>query len=308
MGTKIIETGSTAGGIAKVEYKDELGNVLWYYDDAGNFVRTGNIKIDGNLSGTNNIAIQGTAYNNLENNVKIVQGVPSGGKMCFDEEQTGAIKIKLPTVRNDAMFKFRVKINGYTGSGNKQSNSEYIVKGFNAANGFGVISEVAATCQVTVIKDNLTLTTPTVYFCSGATEDYILIGGITDTHSAKSVVIDDVEIHFMGKTANWSSGWAISLVTTLETLTSQYKVAVTPSLNATHLNGVQETTTATANTIVKRDGSGAITNSQYKLSALNTAPASATATGTTGEIRIDANYIYVCTATNTWKRTALSTW
>ena len=46
MGTKIIETGSTAGGIAKVEYKDELGNVLWYYDDAGNFVRTGNIKID----------------------------------------------------------------------------------------------------------------------------------------------------------------------------------------------------------------------------------------------------------------------
>ena len=97
-------------------------------------------------------------------------------------------------------------------------------------------------------------------------------------------------------------------MTTLETLTSQYKVAVTPSLNATHLNGVQEATTATANTVVKRDANGAITNSQYKLSGLNTAPASATATGTLGEIRIDANYIYVCTATNTWKRTALSTW
>lgn len=37
-------------------------------------------------------------------------------------------------------------------------------------------------------------------------------------------------------------------------------------------------------------------------------PASATATGTTGEICWDASYIYVCTATNTWKRTALSTW
>tara|TARA_R110000868_G_scaffold104279_1_gene287195 strand:+ start:141 stop:917 length:777 start_codon:yes stop_codon:yes gene_type:complete len=37
-------------------------------------------------------------------------------------------------------------------------------------------------------------------------------------------------------------------------------------------------------------------------------PASATATGATGEICWDANYIYVCTATNTWKRTALSTW
>jgi hypothetical protein len=37
-------------------------------------------------------------------------------------------------------------------------------------------------------------------------------------------------------------------------------------------------------------------------------PASATATGATGEICWDANYIYVCTATNTWKRSAISTW
>ena len=37
-------------------------------------------------------------------------------------------------------------------------------------------------------------------------------------------------------------------------------------------------------------------------------PASAAATGATGEICWDANYIYVCTATNTWKRSALSTW
>jgi hypothetical protein len=37
-------------------------------------------------------------------------------------------------------------------------------------------------------------------------------------------------------------------------------------------------------------------------------PASASATGDAGEICWDANYIYVCTATNTWKRTALSTW
>ena len=37
-------------------------------------------------------------------------------------------------------------------------------------------------------------------------------------------------------------------------------------------------------------------------------PASATATGTAGEICWDANYIYVCTAANTWKRTAIATW
>lgn len=42
--------------------------------------------------------------------------------------------------------------------------------------------------------------------------------------------------------------------------------------------------------------------------ALDTAPASATATGKTGEVRWDANYMYVCVATNTWKRSLLSTW
>ena len=37
-------------------------------------------------------------------------------------------------------------------------------------------------------------------------------------------------------------------------------------------------------------------------------PASATDTGTAGEICWDASYVSVCTATNTWKRSALSTW
>lgn len=37
-------------------------------------------------------------------------------------------------------------------------------------------------------------------------------------------------------------------------------------------------------------------------------PASATATGTAGTIAWDTSYIYVCTATNTWKRIAIATW
>ena len=37
-------------------------------------------------------------------------------------------------------------------------------------------------------------------------------------------------------------------------------------------------------------------------------PASATALGNAGEICWDSNYIYVCVATDTWKRAALSTW
>lgn len=60
------------------------------------------------------------------------------------------------------------------------------------------------------------------------------------------------------------------------------------------------------NKIVEIDGT--LTTDQYILSDLNTAPASATATGTKGEIRVTAGFIYVCIATNTWVRSALTTW
>ena len=53
---------------------------------------------------------------------------------------------------------------------------------------------------------------------------------------------------------------------------------------------------------------GNLTVDSISLSTLSTAPSSASDTGTEGEIRIDADYIYVCTATDTWKRVAIATW
>jgi hypothetical protein len=50
-----------------------------------------------------------------------------------------------------------------------------------------------------------------------------------------------------------------------------------------------------------------VTAPQLRVS-LSNAPASATATGSAGVIRWDTNYIYVCTATDTWKRVAIATW
>ena len=37
-------------------------------------------------------------------------------------------------------------------------------------------------------------------------------------------------------------------------------------------------------------------------------PGSSGATGTTGDLALDTNYLYVCTGTNTWKRTQLTGW
>jgi len=65
--------------------------------------------------------------------------------------------------------------------------------------------------------------------------------------------------------------------------------------------------TTSGDGVNKLQVNGNVKSSQYRLSALNTAPATSTSTGTLGEIRIDASYIYVCTATNTWVRSPLST-
>ena len=51
MGTKIIEQGSTAGGIAKVQYLDESGNVLYEVNDSDKIFKMVNGKISG-LAGT----------------------------------------------------------------------------------------------------------------------------------------------------------------------------------------------------------------------------------------------------------------
>lgn len=53
---------------------------------------------------------------------------------------------------------------------------------------------------------------------------------------------------------------------------------------------------------------GIITGNGYNLAALHTAPASSTATGILGEIRVTSSYIYVCIAANTWVRSALTSW
>jgi hypothetical protein len=60
--------------------------------------------------------------------------------------------------------------------------------------------------------------------------------------------------------------------------------------------------------LFKFNGSGVFTATQFKISSLNIAPTSSSDTGITGEIRITATYIYVCISTNTWVRSALSSW
>ena len=58
----------------------------------------------------------------------------------------------------------------------------------------------------------------------------------------------------------------------------------------------------------KFDVNGTARASKFYVTALNTAPSSASDTGTAGEIRFTSTAIYICTATNTWKKAEIATW
>ena len=64
---------------------------------------------------------------------------------------------------------------------------------------------------------------------------------------------------------------------------------------------------ATAVATFTSTGNLTLTGNTFNLPTIRT-PASATAPGTKGDICWDTSYIYVCIATDTWKRVAISTW
>ncbi len=55
------------------------------------------------------------------------------------------------------------------------------------------------------------------------------------------------------------------------------------------------------------DTVGSIISKDYSIKALNTAPSSSSDTGTTGEIRFTTDAIYLCVATDTWKKADIGT-
>jgi|APSaa5957512535_1039671.scaffolds.fasta_scaffold01033_21 hypothetical protein len=58
-----------------------------------------------------------------------------------------------------------------------------------------------------------------------------------------------------------------------------------------------------ANTSVS--GSFTVNNSKFNVATANT-PATSGATGVAGDFKWDTTYLYICTATNTWKRITLA--
>jgi len=72
-------------------------------------------------------------------------------------------------------------------------------------------------------------------------------------------------------------------------------------LHGVLINGVQN------NQVLKYNSSNLLWENSGTV-GLSSIPATVTSTGVAGDIKADSNYLYICTATNTWKRVAISSW
>lgn len=70
------------------------------------------------------------------------------------------------------------------------------------------------------------------------------------------------------------------------------------------------TTTVSSAGLVTLDAVGSSAGFQFSDRVIipTSTPANASATGTAGHVAWDSDYIYICTASNTWKRAAIATW
>jgi hypothetical protein len=72
-------------------------------------------------------------------------------------------------------------------------------------------------------------------------------------------------------------------------------------------NSIAVAVDGTTRLSIASTGIPTFTTDQLRLSTFKT-PSSASDTGTAGTICYDANFIYICTGANTWKRVAIATW
>ena len=119
------------------------------------------------------------------------------------------------------------------------------------------------------------------------------------TNGAESINDAGIIIARGNTGANAFMGWdeyedKFTVGLTTATAASTGNLTITPGTLVANLEGDVSGNATTATTATR------VSNT--------TAPTAYDSAGTAGEIRYDANYIYLCTGTNTWQRAALASW
>jgi len=135
---------------------------------------------------------------------------------------------------------------------------------------------------------------------TGLTVDIVASGGIIT-----SVIVNAVGSLYKPETVVTITGGSGDATVRLQGRNFEVNTAV----NATALGS--NAIAAEDNAVMVGEGTNSTANS-CKLAGTaiidTKTPSSASDTGTTGMIAWDASYVYICTATDTWKRSAIATW
>jgi hypothetical protein len=113
---------------------------------------------------------------------------------------------------------------------------------------------------------------------------------------------DSLKVQKGGSTTENATGILFQVFSTTE---GSIPAPVMTTTNKNAVSGVagMQVYDSTLNELYLYNGSAWVLTAQ-----IVSAPATASSTGVAGQIAYDSSYFYVCTATNTWVRTALATW
>ena len=160
---------------------------------------------------------------------------PGGGYVNIKESVTGAMKITLPVSWTSTFLSFDVDIYDYYSN----QTITYHIAGYTTTN-WGHCSAYATGRGV---KANLT-----VRFGHDGTHCCVLIGETNTTWGYPNASIRDVRVGYNGTTiANWATGWNISFVTELPTITEKV-TQENPNVLEVSNGGTGATTAAEART------------------------------------------------------------
>jgi hypothetical protein len=191
--------------------------------------------------------------------------------------------------------------NGFLSFWTRASNTLSERLRITAAGNVG-IGTTAAVGKISV--ETSSATDPNTVVTAGWDSTYVLIGDSDNANGA------NLGLGF--RTGGVTSGFGTQIVS-LDPNADWYPINYHGNLHVWYGSGTERARIDGSGRLLvgtSSDSGGAllqVNGDRVRIATAKT-PASASDTGVAGEICWDANYVYVCTATNTWKRTAISTW
>ena len=299
---------------ASISTDSYISNHLWQFDNSGN------------------VTLPESGSINYSNGMSILEGITSGsvpsttpptdpieGQLWYDTD-SGRIYVYLGDSWVDASPPLASNIYDNSNvAAYLPSDTTIILLKSNArtqANSINTLTANASAQQVEIrgLRANITAANAAIITANSSMKTYV--DSVTTAWVANAV-IQDSAINDIKANLALQIGNAITQTTSLNTLTANASAQETEvrdlranitSANS-HISTLETQVYANANVAVYLPTYSGSIGGSITVGAILQAPQytkASNATGTAGQICWDSGYIYVCTATNTWKRVALT--